>query len=138
MRLSNLALIVSGMVFATLMGRAVATEAQTVAPAGAVAQPPGPGLDLINQRCIYCHSTAQIFSARKTPQEWAETVQKMADRGAEVSPEEQQVMVAYLAKNFASDGHSSSPAANGSSATESPDKAEAPPSGKSPGSGPHS
>src|SRR5205823_14992217 len=83
--------------------------APSAAPASATAAPPaGAGLNLINERCGFCHSTAQIFSARKTPAEWAATVQSMADRGAEISPDEQQVIVAYLAKNFAS-GSSSTP-----------------------------
>jgi len=52
------------------------------------APPPGPGLDLINQRCIFCHNTVQIFSQHKTPAAWNETVERMAGRGAELSPEE--------------------------------------------------
>lgn len=77
--------------------------AMQTAPGGAaVAAPPaGPGLTLINNRCGFCHSTAQVFSQRKTPAAWAATVQSMADRGAEVSPEEQKTIVDYLAKNFA-------------------------------------
>ena len=138
MRLSNLAFIASGLVFATLMVRAVATEAQTVQPANVTPPPPGPGLDLINQRCIYCHSTAQIFTTRKSPQEWAQTVQKMADRGAEVSPDEQNVIVSYLAKNFASDSQPGSAAANGNGATNAPGKTAVPGAGNSVGSGPHS
>jgi Quinohemoprotein amine dehydrogenase A, alpha subunit, haem binding len=117
MHMSKLAVIVSGSAFALLMTRAVVSEAQTVAPASpattaTAAPPPGPGLDLINQRCVFCHTAAQVFAARKTPAEWAATVQRMADRGAELSPDEQQIVVAYLAKNFPSAGSSSSPAAN--------------------------
>lgn len=70
---------------------------QAGAPSTA-APPPGPGLDLINQRCITCHPVSMIFSQHKTPDDWAATVQTMADRGAEVSPEETQVIAQYLAK----------------------------------------
>jgi len=62
--------------------------------------PPGPGLDLINQRCIFCHNTVSIFSQRKTPEAWSATVEQMANRGAEVSPEEMKTIVDYLAKNY--------------------------------------
>lgn len=62
--------------------------------------PPGPGLDLINQRCIFCHNTVQIFSQHKTPEAWSATVEQMANRGAEVSPEEMKTIVNYLAKNY--------------------------------------
>ena len=62
--------------------------------------PPGPGLELINQRCIFCHNTVQIFSQHKTPEAWSATVEQMANRGAEVSPEEMKTIVDYLAKNY--------------------------------------
>jgi hypothetical protein len=62
--------------------------------------PPGPGLDLINQRCIFCHNTVQIFSQHKTPEAWSATVEQMANRGAEVSPDEMKTIVDYLAKNY--------------------------------------
>lgn len=66
--------------------------------------PPGPGLDLINARCVFCHTTAQVLSVRKPPAEWATTVQVMIDRGAELDPDEQKIMVDYLVANFAEPG----------------------------------
>ena len=76
-----------------LGARALAAEASAVPP-------PGPGLDLINQRCAFCHNTAQIFSQHNSAPAWAATVTQMANRGAEVSPEEEKVIVDYLAKNY--------------------------------------
>lgn len=64
------------------------------------APPPGAGLDLINQRCVFCHNTVQIFSQHKTPEAWAATVEQMANRGAELSPEEMKTIEEYLAKNY--------------------------------------
>lgn len=61
--------------------------------------PPGPGLDLINERCGFCHTTAQVLNVRKTPANWAISVQAMIDRGAELTNEEQQVVVDYLTTN---------------------------------------
>jgi hypothetical protein len=72
--------------------------------------PPGPGLDLINQRCIFCHNTAQIFSQHKTPEAWSATVEQMANRGAEVSPEEMKTIVDYLAKNYGASTQAAAPA----------------------------
>jgi hypothetical protein len=80
---------------ASAIGTAVASG-QTSAP-----PPPGPGLDLINERCAFCHTTAQVLGVRKTPAGWAASVQAMIDRGAELTPEEQTIMVEYLAANFA-------------------------------------
>ena len=76
-------------------GISTAVAGQQAAP------PPGPGLDLIKERCGFCHSTAQVTGVRKTPAAWAATVQSMIDRGAELEPEEQKVMTDYLAANLA-------------------------------------
>lgn len=64
------------------------------------ATPPGPGLDLINERCAFCHTTAQVLTVRKTPANWAVVVQSMIDRGAELTPEEQKTVVGYLSTNL--------------------------------------
>jgi hypothetical protein len=68
--------------------------------------PPGPALDLINKDCSGCHTTATVFSQRKSADDWAATVQLMVDRGAELKPDEQDAVIGYLTKNF-----SDSPAA---------------------------
>jgi mono/diheme cytochrome c family protein len=62
--------------------------------------PPGPALDLINERCSACHSTASVFSQRKSADDWAATVQLMVDRGADLKPDETEAVIAYLSKNF--------------------------------------
>ncbi|VXC99279.1 hypothetical protein [Sphingomonas sp. 8AM] len=86
-----------GFVGVALLG-AVALGAQQPAP-----PVPGPGLDLINERCGYCHTTNQVFTARKTSAEWPAVVQSMIDRGAELSPEEQKVVNDYLFATLATD-----------------------------------
>jgi hypothetical protein len=63
--------------------------------------PPGPGLDLIQRSCVGCHDLYLIIQKRKTPAEWANTLGLMADRGAEVTPDEMKVIEDYLAHNFA-------------------------------------
>jgi len=65
-----------------------------------VEPPAGPGLDLIKRSCVSCHDIYMITSKRKTPDEWAETMELMAARGAEVTPEEMQVIEEYLSQNF--------------------------------------
>lgn len=75
--------------------------AQQAPATGAATPPPGPGLDLINERCGFCHTTGQVFQKRRTEADWAATVRGMADRGAEVSPEEIKIITAYLAQNYA-------------------------------------
>lgn len=73
--------------------------------------PPGPGLDLIQRSCVGCHDIYMITSKRKTPEQWATTVGLMADRGAEVTPDEMQIIEEYLSQNF-------SPSATGSAAAQ--------------------
>lgn len=89
---------------AALGARALAADPPTTA-----GPPPGPGLDLINQRCIFCHNTAQIFSQHKSPEAWSATVEQMATRGAEVSPEEMKIITDYLAKNYGAPAASAAP-----------------------------
>ena len=81
------------------LGLSVLATAPLLAQAPAE-PPPGPGRELIERSCINCHDIYMITAKRKTPQEWAAIVGLMADRGAEVTPEEMQVIEQYLAQNF--------------------------------------
>jgi cytochrome c5 len=92
------------LIIAVLAAPCVAAGAlaqQAAAPGVGAAPPPGPGLDLINERCGFCHTVGQVFAKRRTEADWAATVQGMADRGAEVSPEEIKTITGYLAQNYA-------------------------------------
>ncbi len=75
--------------------------------------PAGPGLELIQRSCISCHDIYMITTKRKTPQQWAEVMDLMAARGAEVTPEEMQIIEEYLSQNF-------STAATGAAAAQPP------------------
>ena len=95
MHLSKRAIVIAG-VLASTVGAAFAQSPGT--------PPPGPGLALINERCAACHPVTQVYQARKSRADWTTTVQAMIDRGADLSPEEQGVVVDYLATNFAPSG----------------------------------
>ncbi|WP_373933365.1 hypothetical protein [Sphingobium sp. sgz301304] len=102
------------MALALPLGAAGAWAQQAPAPtAAAVTPPPGPGLDLINERCGFCHTTAQVFQTRRSETDWAATVQGMADRGAEVSPDEIKTITAYLAAHYAAGPGAATPPAGG-------------------------
>lgn len=73
---------------------------EPLTPAQASIAPPGPGLELIQRSCVGCHDIYMITSKRKTPEQWATTVGLMADRGAEITPDEMQIIEEYLAQNF--------------------------------------
>lgn len=65
--------------------------------------PPGPGLELIQRSCVGCHDIYMITTRHKSREDWATTIEVMAARGAEVTPEEMQVIEDYLSQNFAQD-----------------------------------
>jgi mono/diheme cytochrome c family protein len=65
--------------------------------------PDGAGKELVMNVCTQCHELARITSKRKTREEWNDTVDKMAARGAKASDEEFETIVAYLAKYFGKD-----------------------------------
>lgn len=99
---------VMGLAFAVVATRGL--EAQSAPPAPAPAAPaaasaaptppPGPALNVINERCSACHSTASVFNQRRSADDWAATVQLMVDRGADLTPDDMNMVVGYLATNF--------------------------------------
>ena len=65
--------------------------------------PDGVGKDLVMNVCTQCHEVTRITSKKKTKEEWNDTVDKMAARGARASDEEFETIVTYLAKYFGKD-----------------------------------
>jgi cytochrome c5 len=53
--------------------------------------------------CTVCHEVTRITSKRRTKEQWNETVDTMAARGAKASNEEFDAIVAYLAKYLGTD-----------------------------------
>ena len=72
----------------------------TAASAQAQDLPDGAGKDLVMNVCTVCHEAGRFTSKKKTKEEWNDTVDKMAARGAKASDQEFETIVAYLAKNF--------------------------------------
>ncbi len=58
------------------------------------------GQTLMNTRCNKCHSLERVTSAKKTADQWNQTVSRMITNGAQITPEEQKVLVDYLAKTY--------------------------------------
>lgn len=63
--------------------------------------PEGAGKALVTKVCTVCHEATRITSKKRTKEEWSDTVDKMAARGAMATDEEFETIVTYLAKNFA-------------------------------------
>ena len=58
------------------------------------------GQTLMQARCSVCHSVSRITSAHKTADEWKTTVDRMISRGAQLTPQEEQTLIDYLAQNY--------------------------------------
>jgi hypothetical protein len=69
--------------------------AQTTAP-----MPDGPGKAVIQKACAGCHSLKVVTSKRATHDEWAALVDQMISKGAEVSDDDLEVVVQYLATHY--------------------------------------
>jgi hypothetical protein len=70
------------------------------------AQAPGdfveaPEKALVQKACTTCHVPALVTAQRKTPDQWAETVEKMVGMGAKVASDQDfETIVGYLAKYY--------------------------------------
>jgi mono/diheme cytochrome c family protein len=82
-----------GLVLFVLVSSLAPVRAQRALPAGA-------GADVIKARCVSCHDTDLITSQRLAPAGWTRELDKMARWGATLSPEQRDVLQAYLAAHF--------------------------------------
>ncbi len=70
-------------------------------PAQAVVElPDGDGKAIVMEDCQACHKLTNITKAHKSLDDWKDSVQTMIDRGANVTPDQMDTLVQYLAKNF--------------------------------------
>jgi hypothetical protein len=56
------------------------------------------GATLLDTRCSVCHSANRPKKAKKTREQWEQTVTRMIGKGAKLSEAEKAVLVDYLAK----------------------------------------
>jgi hypothetical protein len=60
--------------------------------------PPGPGRNIVVSKCSGCHATALIENERHDADGWHDAIDKMVDRGLEISDADRNSAVAYLVK----------------------------------------
>jgi len=58
------------------------------------------GRSLLMGRCTVCHGLARVEQVGRTGEEWAATVARMVGYGADLSAEEQETLVQYLAETY--------------------------------------
>ena len=62
--------------------------------------PDGPGKQILLNTCTMCHDLGRIKVARRSAEEWEETLISMLNEGAPVSDEQFPVIHDYLSKHF--------------------------------------
>ena len=68
--------------------------------------PAGKGRDILNTKCNDCHSATRVITAApKSKDDWQSTVERMMDKGIEIRPADEQIVVAYLARYFGEEVH---------------------------------
>ena len=100
---------------------AATLSASLVSLGGALADPlpPGPGRNVVVNKCSSCHATALIENERHDADGWQDTIDKMVDRGLEISDADRNSTVAYLVKVL---GPQAKPAVAPASAKAAPPK----------------
>jgi cytochrome c5 len=63
--------------------------------------PAGAGGDVLKSRCVICHEADIITSQKLSTTGWTNSVNKMVRWGSQISQEERDVLIPYLAMHFA-------------------------------------
>jgi competence protein ComEA len=66
----------------------------------AQALPDSPGRDLFQTVCSACHEPTKVIGQHKTKDEWQAKVTEMLQEDQEVTQQEREIIVNYLAANF--------------------------------------
>ena len=58
------------------------------------------GQALVEDRCARHHDLTRVEQAKKTPEEWKATVERMVGKGAKLTDGEQAAVIAYLSEAY--------------------------------------
>jgi cytochrome c5 len=77
-------------------------EDETAVPTPEEEAAPGTldGKSLVEERCTVCHDLGRVERAMKGEEEWKTTVERMVGHGAQLSEEEQALVVQHLAEAY--------------------------------------
>jgi virginiamycin B lyase len=62
--------------------------------------PEGPGKELVEAVCTACHTLERVVAKRATKAEWQDKVLEMLQEDPDITQQERDQIVEYLAKNF--------------------------------------
>ncbi len=81
-----------------------ATPAESAKPGSANSfasqLPDGPGKDIVIKKCVSCHTLQNVIARRGDADDWAQEVTKMVGRGANISDDDADTIIDYLAAHF--------------------------------------
>jgi len=98
--ISMIILVVLAGFLAACAGPAATQPAATQPPASGGAAAAVDGKTLLEQRCVSCHSLDRATRSRGNADQWNRTVNDMVNKGAQLTADEQKVLVAYLAETY--------------------------------------
>jgi competence protein ComEA len=78
----------------------IAVAQSTPPKTGVDTLPDGPGKQVVQKKCLSCHGVRIITSKRGTEDDWAATVSQMIGRGANISDDDADTIVEYMAAHF--------------------------------------
>ena len=65
-----------------------------------VTAPAADGASLLEAPCTACHNIDRIKQAKKTRDQWVQTVTRMVGKGAQLNAAEQTTLIDYLTKTY--------------------------------------
>jgi competence ComEA-like helix-hairpin-helix protein len=104
-------------------------SAQTPPPAaGASSMPDGAGKPIVQRACAACHALTVVTSKHASQKEWDQVVNQMVSRGADLTDDEIDTVIEYLAKNYGPLDQKAAPSTDASSSdTAAPPAADTTP-----------
>src|SRR5579884_4191386 len=99
---ANIALLAATLVAGTAIAQGIAQPTAATPSTKAAPAPDNASGDfaLVQQHCSTCHSLDQVVAARKNADEWSETMDRMVDHGMQISPDDSQRIIAFLASHY--------------------------------------
>lgn len=102
--IANAALLGATLTFGAAVAEA-ATKPATPAPVAKPAPAPATSTDdadraLLEKDCSSCHSVDQVTARNRSAAEWAETIDRMVNYGAQLTPEDNKRIADFLAAHY--------------------------------------
>jgi competence ComEA-like helix-hairpin-helix protein len=91
----------------------------------AASLPDGPGKAVVEKSCKSCHSIETVTKSRNTADGWADVVSQMIGRGANISDDDAETIVEYLAAHYGPNSKGDAGAAKPATNASKPDNSKA-------------